>query len=395
MSDTQTVHFRVGADAGILMHNIAQEHLLYSNDLDKAMRMFSESLGGEVPEDMVLKLLSGEMLLLVDEEAQMFNVVERKNYMHLDDIYPKQIDFEKFVADKQEEIDKHVDSLDKGLDFIINEFRYKTSYRMDIPTKSFMNYIYGKDEEFIEDIMEELEYDDDVQQMKSLIRITRDFIAKTANLARMVKRLEAMYNIKRQLNTYDLTNLAQKVQTVASAEFTLFTEGDDDVLNSYMEASSEIDAVLNRILDPVDIMDNYSAGWLSPGGDYYALNGEIANMLHTQLADKMQEQGMIPKHENNDTDRAEINPDAWLEQQGWVKIHGNNVQFGGCLNDKLGKTNVNMTKKQIEIIKDYIDNCHQCIIKAGWRLESQSISIFTLMAMQDPDGLNKKYFSFD
>jgi len=174
MSEVQHVHFRVGADTGILLLQIAHEHLLYSNDLDKAMKMFTESLGGEVPEDMALKLLSGEMLVLVDEEAQMFDVVERKNHPELEDIYPKQIDFNKFVADKQKELDDHCENLDKSLDIILNKFRYRDTYRLDIPVESLMKYIYGKDDEFIAEIKDSLEYDDEIQQMKSLIRVTKD-----------------------------------------------------------------------------------------------------------------------------------------------------------------------------------------------------------------------------
>lgn len=397
MSTVEHVHFRVGADAGILMHNIANEHLLYSNDLDKAMRMFSESLGGEVPEDMVLKLLSGELLLLVDEEEQLFNVVERAKHMHLDNYYPAQLDFPKFVADKQKELDDHCDSLDKGLDFILNKFRYRTNYNLDIPVESLMKYVYGKDQNFIADIMDELEYDDDIQQMRALIRLTKNFIEKSLKLSTMIRRLDGLYSIGNELDTQDLLNLVQKVQDIARAEFTMFTEGSDAMLNSYMEASKEIDEVVKAGIKPVDIMENYSAGWLSPQGEYYALNGEIANYLHNQISVALQEQGLIPMHENNNTDHPEINPDAWLEQKGWVKIHGNNVQFGGCLNDKLGgyKPNVNMTKKQIEIIRDYISDKHACIIKAGWRLEKVSIGMFTGMAMKDPIVLNKKYFTFD
>jgi hypothetical protein len=118
-------------------------------------------------------------------------------------------------------------------------------------------------------------------------------------------------------------------------------------------------------------------------------------MLHTQISAALQEQGLIPQYENNDSDKMEINPDSWLEQQGWAKIHGNNVQFGGRLNDKLGKKNVNLTKTQIELIRDYISDNHACMIKAGWRLEPASIGMFTAMAMRNADVLNKKYFSFD
>ena len=391
-TNTQHVHFRVGADMGRTLMQIANEHLLYGNDLDKALSTLD--LGEGCDETLQMQLLSGEKIILVDEEEQVFNVVERVKYPHLDNIYPAVLDFQKFVADKQKELDDHCDSLDKGLDFIINKFRYRSTYNLDVPIESLMKYIYGKDENFIADIMDSLEYDDDIQQMKSLIRVTKDFIEKSLKLSDMVRRLKGMYGFETELNTYDLVNLVQKVQDIARAEFTMFTEGSDEMLESYMEASKDIDETLKTGLEPVNIMENYSAGWLSPEGEYYALNGEIANMLHQQISTALQEQGLIPMHEV-ETDGEEINPDAWLEQAGWLKIHGNNVQFGGCLNDKIGLKNVNMTKKQIEIVRDYISDCHQCLIKAGWRLEKTSIGMFVAMALKNPDAVNAKYFSFD
>lgn len=390
--ETQTVHFTVGADFGVTLMQIANEHLLYADDLDKALRVFTDSLGGEVPEELVKQLLSGEQIILLDEENQMFDVVERKDYMHLDKIYPAQIDFNQFVIDKQNELNKHVKDMDRSLDAILNKFRYKSYYRIDIPVESLMKYIYGNDDEVIADIKDGLEYDDEVQQMILTIKFVKDFIEKSLKLSNMMKRLEVMYNINIRFDTQNLMDLVQKVQDIARAEFTHFIEGSDNTLTNYLNASKEINEVIETGIVPVDIMENYSAGWLSPEGLYYALNGEIANMLHIQISDALQEQRLIPE---NDEDGMELNPDAWLEQQGWVKIHENNIQFGGCLNSKLGLKNVNITSKQIEIIVDYIGDCHQSIIKAGWRLEKTSIGMFGAMAIQDPLALNKKYFSFD
>ena len=387
---TESLHFRVGADAGILLMNIAQEHLLYGLDIDKALTVFSDSFGGGCPEEMQLKLLKGDLVIEVDEESQQFLVGEREE--HHNAIFPAVIDFNQLISKKQKDLDGYCKDLDKALDIIIGTFRYKSSFKLNFSIQSVMNYIYGKDEEFKSEVMDAFEYDEELQQMRNLIRITKDFIEKSLKFSTMVRRLAEMYKVEEDFNTYDLLNLAQKIQDIARCNFVKFTEGDDNTLTNYLEASREIDAVISKGIEPVDIMDNYSAGWLSPEGEYYALNGEIANMLHNQIASALQEKGLIPE---NDEKGMELNPDAWLEQQGWVKIHENKVQFAGNLNHKIGKTNVRMTDKQIEIIKDYISNCHQCIIKAGWRLEKQSIGMFTAMAMSDHLALNKKYFDFD
>jgi len=167
---------------------------------------------------------------------------------------------------------------------------------------------------------------------------------------------------------------------------------EDDVQN-YVQAAIEIDEVLSKGIEPVDIMSNYTAGWLAPNGDYYALNGEIANMLHNQIADALQEAGIVPKKPDEEIG-AEINPDAWLEQAGWVKIHGNNINFAGCENIKIGKRNIDMTDAQIKKIYEYCAICHGGKVKAGWRLEFVSAIMFKDMAENNLPALYKKYFEF-
>ena len=363
---TKTLHFRAGAQLGIRLIEIAQEHLLYGNDIDKALNVFNKSFGGGCPETIQLALLHGDKVIIVDEEKQEFIVVDREQYH--DSIFPAKIDFEKYFELKQKELKKHCFELDSGLNFIINELRFKNTYRINFSVDAVINYIYGNDETIIDEIHNDYELD----RMRGLIILTKEFIEKTMKLNEMSKRIQAMYtklNIK--FNIQDLLNLAQKMQNISKLEFIYFTEG-------------QIDKTLSDGIKPVDIMSNYTAGWLSPEGDYYALNGEIANFLHNQIADALMSKGIIPD--------GKVNGDSWLEQQGWVKIHEDNVQFAGCLNSKLNKKNVHMTDIQKKMIYEYISMCHNSIVRAGWRLKKISATRF-----RDTDNLmlSKNYFSFD
>jgi hypothetical protein len=53
---TETLHFRVGSDAGLLLMTIAQEHLLYTLNPEKAVKTITESLSG-CPVSMALKII--------------------------------------------------------------------------------------------------------------------------------------------------------------------------------------------------------------------------------------------------------------------------------------------------------------------------------------------------
>jgi len=380
---TETLDFRISADAGILLMNIAQEHLLYRTDIDKALNVFNESFGGGCPDDMMLKLLTGDMVIEVDVDTQQFMVDDRKP--EHEGIFPK-LDLLKFFAEKQKQMDEHLKDIEKGLDALIDKFRYSNTYRFYFSAETIMKYIYGNDEDLIADIRE----DEELKSYKSLIKITYEFIKKSMDISNLCRKVNGLYGTDIEFDTYDLLNLTKKVQEIARLDFN-FTEGHEDNVQNYLEATVEIDEIIKTGIEPVDIMDNYSAGWLSPEGEYYALNGEIANMLHNQIADALQEKGLIPE---NDEHGHSQSPDTWLEQQGWVKIHGNNVHFAGCLNHKLRKTNVDITEKQIDVICDYIENCHACEIKVGWRLTRQSVTMFRVAA-RDLTSLYRRFFSFD
>lgn len=388
--ETQFLHFRVGADAGILLINIAQEHLLYGNDIDKALNVFNESFGGGCPMEMQLDLLKGDKVIEVDVDEQQFMVCDREDYH--DKIFPARIDFEKWFAEKEIQLEKHGKSLEEGLDMIAEKFKYSGSYVINFSNEAVMKFIYGDDEDLINELREDYE----LNQMQLLIQVCKDFIEKSFKFAELARKINAFYGLEIEFDSFDIIVLAEKIQKIARLDFWTGIKTENLAIENYIESAKEIDVVLSKGIEPVDIMDNYSAGWLSPEGEYYALNGEIANMLHIQIASALQEKGVIPMYEN-DRDKEvgiEQNPDAWLEQHGWVKIHGNNVQFAGNLNNRLDMPIVHITDKQIEIIRDYITDCHQCEIKAGWRLERTSIGRFTALAMADKIGLYKKYFDF-
>jgi len=388
--ETKTLHFTVGEEMGIRLAEIAQEHFIYNNDINKAFNTFYNSFGGECPKELILRLLTGESIIIVNTEQQEFIVVDRADYIHLDKMYPK-LDFVNYFDKKEKEMRKTLLELRDTLDMVISKFKYRSKYKVEFSINAIVNYIYGDDDVMIEEINDDYELD----SMRTLIEITKKFIEKSFHLSKLVKEVNCLYDLNIDFDTHDLLLLSEKIRKFKSVDFDMGTSGADEMLSNYIEATKEIDNTISKGIEPVDIMENWSAGWLSPEGDYYALNGEIANMLHIQIGDALQEKGIIPMYAN-DKDKEidnKINPDSWLEQQGWVKIHGNNINFGGNLNEKINKHNVQMTDKQLEIISDYITDCYQCEIRVGWRQERQSIGRFMFDSI-NREVMNKKYFDF-
>ena len=400
-STVQYVHFRVGEDLGLRLMEIAQEHLTEANDPVKALRTITESLHG-CPTDIAVQILFGNMVLPVDVETQMVECQERIEGEH--DRFPK-LDALYFMESRARKIVEYGGYIQDGFKDLQYQIRKnRGTFTVDYKYEDIFKFVSGSDESILDELRENREIDG----IANLFETTKRFIEETMKTQ---KTMEWVMNTSKEFDgkmadvegqnymkylqlrgdvADTLVDVAYYMKETINMNFVL--DAPDDSVTKYIESAREIEEVLSKGIEPVDIMSNWSAGWLAPNGDFYGLNGEIANMLHNQIADALQEAGVIPSEK--DEYGTDINPDAWMEQSGWVKIHGNNINFAGCINDKIGKKNVNMTPIQIKKIYEYCGICHDGKVKAGWRLEFVSAIRFRDMLENNPEEANKKYFEF-
>jgi hypothetical protein len=413
MGNVQTLHFRCAADTGLLITNIAYEHLIYDCNPKKAIETITESLQGSTPE-FALKVLKGEYIIGFDVDEQCFIVdTERNEELHKD--YPK-INPIEFMENQLEKITDNgigqPDGQPNGLVALLKAVQRKMKRNSFMISVAFdyddiFNFIAGNNEA----VLDELNYNHEINEIKTVIITTKKFIERTILVMSLmewmfqnfddfktdnenhwlvgVKNNERYHQIKGECHDV-LMDVTQTLQdTILGRLDDLDLE--EKELNDYIKATNEITTTLSAGIKPVNILDNYSAGWLAPNGDYYGLNGEIANMLHIQIANALLSAGIIP----SDYQEQAFNPDIWLEQQGWVKIHDNNVQFAGCLNHHhIGLKNIDMTAIQIKKIYEYCAICYSGVIRLGWKMELMSASMFQLMAESNLQAMYDKYFEF-
>jgi hypothetical protein len=393
-----TVHFTIGENAGILLMQIAQEHLLYNYNPQKAVDTITNSLRG-CPVDLALKIINGDVILLVDVEEQQIIPVDRIAEIH--DILITKLDLKDWYKRKGLKIFETGQDLKKALDKMLVTMKYNHIYK-EYDYSLILDFVSGNDEALLSDFRETQE----VSELAMLIGVTKSYIEQSLKIKSVMDWIRKTYSDEFAVD-YNKDNpldyvpeddqsmlivVMQKLNDILTIDFSNVT-AEQKVLTDYIDAVREIDKVIEKGIVPVNILDNWSAGWLAPNGDYYGLNGEIANMIHIQIANALQDKGIIPKNEKDDVHNIINNPDAWLEQQGWVKIHGNNVQFAGCLNVQILKENVDLTKEQIQAIYEYISKRHNGVMKLGWRLEVISIAKFMMFADNLP-AMYKKYFEF-
>lgn len=394
--ESGVVHFRLGEDFGIRITEIAQEHIMYNYDIRKGIDAIMGSFPGmELP--MALKIIKGDYVIEVAENGEEIIVNTERNSSH--SRYPN-FDIEDWIRRKYDEIRDIGRDLRTPLRVETSKLRYRTTFSVYVPIRSMKSLFAGTLD--ANDALQYLLEDENVVRLNDLFHIVKNYSETSLKVHETIIALFALYGKDIDESTKTILGIHQRealnilaeinklVGDIRNLDFSSFDDEEDELVN-YIESAQEIEATLSKGIEPVNILDNYSAGWLAPDGTFYGLNGEIANMLHNQIADALQEKGIIP----NDANEVGImvNPDSWLEQHGWVKIHGNNINFAGCLNVHIGKRNVDITDKQIEAIHNYIENCHACEIRLGWRLERMSLGMF-MMACQNKEAMYQKYFEF-
>lgn len=372
----ETLNFRIGNDAGLLLMRIAQEHLIYNYDIEKALKVFTDSFGEECPEELKLSLLKGSHVLLVDEESQLFLVDKRDELANPGhSIFPF-IDFSNWVIKKQKEL-KDSGSIILEL-FKTLELNNTTNISLNL--KSIIDLVKGNSDK----ILDELSTNEYVERIYYIIKESKRYIEDSIKLNKIFIFLKKSYKLSDlhidNDGTLMLTEIMQNVKDLCSYNFdNLKLKYENKDISKFIESQHDIDTMINNGISPVNILDNYSAGWLSQDGTFYGLNGEISHMLHNQIADALYNSGIIPLAKKN-----EINPEQWLDENGWVKIHGNWILYEGYLHN-----NIPLSKEQINIIYKYGQMCHNGMLRLGIKQEYVSAVRFE---MTDPLQFKTNYF---
>lgn len=354
--ETKKVHFTLGEGAGQLIVNIAREHLMYSLNPDKALKAIKDSLIG-CPTETALDIFIGKLILITNEDKVSFNAIQYTPEMK--ESFPM-LDIEEWAENELLKMKRIAREWDSALLHLRNAI-IKNSGRFDFTVKyeHLIKYFYDGDAENL------IELDDDiVSNIKYTIVGIRNFLEQCFKTLSVI---EWLYKVYPGYIPNGYTILPVDVRGLSTRLMELIT-GDSEVeqfirkntiqmkiVDNFIKNERNIKEALEDGIKPVDITKGWSAGWLSPKGEYYALNGDIGNMLHCQIADALVVAGIVPI-KDKDTD-VRGNPDSWLSKNGWVKIHGDWILYDGYLQSHYRMPLVPITDQQIEQISLYGKVC--------------------------------------
>lgn len=385
---SKVVHFSIGQDFGKTLTTIAQEHILYSYNVQQGFKTIRESLIG-IDDVTAFRILVGDLKLITDVETQSLSTIKNetdKGKLVFKNLYSKLKHTEGEAKKLERAFLKTVNEVKRfnkvdislmALDSLF--FKSNKQLALDEIENNFIDYkdFVNAVRRFIAEALKKLKVYKDLQKLDEKIGLGWDFGFNFKNGKPF--KLEYGLYFQRLCNAVTTGDLSQVKEEVEEEKVSL---------NKYIEADKEITKVHKKGLEPVDHKQGWDAGYIAPDGTYYALNGEIANMLHLNLADAMLKEGIIPKEDENDNGAS---ADNWLERNGWVKQHGNWILFDGYNNHKLGLKDKKLTAEQKQVIYEIGQICHGGRLKLGLK---QQLVTAVMFKMIDDVMLKTKWFNW-
>lgn len=351
--------FTIGKGFGQMLQRIAWEKLTEKYNPREAVEIITKSLPG-CTEGMAVDILDGKIILGEDEATQEVLGTPGEGGK-----------FDRWIkitrAALEVEATEWVETLE-GLRQTIadagGEFKFTVRY------PELVSYLSGdKDAGLLDN-----PHSDVVEQIKGAVEGATNFFVKVSEVYEVIVWMCDALNTSRVI----LPDPVLSMHTILDSLMCSDPEVEASIrkqdfqkqrLSEWMEEREENQTEL----EPVEITEGYDAGWLSPDGDFYGLNGSTENLLHLNIAERLLASKKIPVKEMR-------NPDRWLEDNGWVKVHHDWILFSGSF---YGKT---LTEAQIEKLYRYGQVCHRGVLRLG---TSQTQVTAVRLRATEPLMLNK------
>lgn len=334
--------FTIGKGFGQMLQRIAWEKLTEKYNPREAVEIITKSLP-ECTEGMAVDILDGKIILGEDEATQEVTGTPGAGGKFNDWIREQRIHLE-------EEAKEWVKSLE-GIRQEIADAGGKFEFTVRYP--ELVSYISGCEDAGLLDNP----HSGTVEQIKVVVEGANGFFVRVSEVYEVIVWMCDALNTSRVLFSDSVLRVRAILDSLACSDPEVEAsirkqDFQKQRLSEWMENEKKIEEYHQTELKPVEITEGYDAGWLSPDGDFYGLNGSVGNMLHLNIAERLLASKKIPVKEMR-------NPDRWLEENGWVKVHHNWILFSGSF---YGKT---LTEAQIEKLYRYGQVCHRGVLRLG------------------------------
>lgn len=330
--------FTIGKGFGQILQRIAWEKLTEKYNPREAVEIITKSLPG-CTEGMAVDILDGKIILGEDEATQEVTGRPGAGGKFNDWIKSRRIQLE-------EEAKEWVEALERLRQTIADaggKFEFSVRY------PELVSYLSGDKDAGLLDYP----HSNVVEQIKGTVEGAKNFFVKVSEVYEVIVWMCDALNMSRVI----LPDPILSMHTILDSLMCSDPEVEASIrkqdfqkqrLSEFMEEREENQTEL----EPMEITEGYDAGWLSPDGDFYGLNGSTENLLHLNIPERLLASKKIPVKEMR-------TPGWWLKENGWVKIYHDWILFSGSF---YGKT---ITEAQIDKLYRYGQACCEGVLLLG------------------------------
>lgn len=269
--------FTIGKGFGQMLQRIAWERLTEKLSPMAAVEIITQSLPG-CTEGMAVDILDGKIILGEDEATQEVTGTPGAGGKFNDWIREQRIHLE-------EEAKEWVKSLE-GIRQEIADAGGKFEFTVRYP--ELVSYISGCEDAGLLDNP----HSGTVEQIKGAIEGSNDFFAKVEEVYGVIVWMCDALNTSRVLFSDSVLRVRAILDSLACSDPEVEAsirkqDFQKQRLSEYMENEMKIEEYHKTELKPVEIIEGYDAGWLSPDGEFYGLNGSTGNLLHLNIAERL------------------------------------------------------------------------------------------------------------
>lgn len=410
----ETLHFTLGENMGVVLQNIANEHLYYDKNPEWAVKTLTDS---GVPKQYVLPILKNELFLKTESDTRMG--ICKKEVLSQEELSMyNESDYIGYVKHYLFNNDyKYRDALRKK---IMNTFAKECVYTVDLDDKDLLELfgvsvpvgkISGSIKVTAGDIirvwkendsnsLEVLTYGDShplfnhrIYEKFMDLDCLKDFVEDSEQFIHLVEWFQKNFGFKfgpdsvpsyeyndykkeyedfkklyDLLLLYDVENLDKlnelfykngynKVADVLVEDMVggeIAMEANTNKINKEIAKKKETQKKRD-LAEPVTFDDHWEAGYIDPFGNVYGMGMNESPLIHVELADALYEKHgvgeYLPAYDKD------YNKDYAIDKAGWVRFHFGKIRFLGYDLVACGYAlrDKPLTKRQIDRMVEYAE----------------------------------------
>ena len=349
-----TVTFKLIDGFETLITNLAREALFYKYDGEQAVKILTESFP-KMSRDIALKIISGELVIkvldngniTVEKGLELFNFdkwFKTNVRYYVVDYHSDEDGFYSYHNYFMNNVFRRIDKINTY--FISSEdiFGY-SNIEKDFTYRELYKILISNDQKK-KDLLQEYALScDALERDLRLLSTLNELLEECNKLNKAISFIETNFNHKFDRKSYDSKFFEiLRIHNILTNDIPVI---EDNSLEEYIDTEIKYQDIND--IEPSSLTEKYDASWISPEGEYFGMNGEIANMLHNKLADLIN-QRHIKLTGKSLVENNNYNIDAVLCKLGWARIHRNKVLYDGYLMEPI----IHMTNKQKHAIYTYI-----------------------------------------